>query len=1079
MDQAFTDLLVRIRKGIRAGYRVEAWLSDGSFYEGAMRLTTARLQELLASGDLPEQYGSELFRALFDGPVATAYDVATGLARQQSVESLRVRLFLDDSLPGEVHALKWERLVGPAGRPLAVSALTPLSRYVALSRPEPLPLDEPLVRLLFVISAPKNLAGQNLAPIRAEDQACLLLEGLRAVSRSERCEMTLMPGQSGVSDPLLRAQLTEAGWSIIDGHTTLDAIVEHLPGQHVLHFLGHGQFLAGAGWLGLEDAAGELDWVKEDVLTAQLSTASLQLVFLAACESAARGASDPQRRKSPPAREGLAAALVRSAQVPAVVAMQEQVRADAAYRLTGEFYRRLFLEHGLVDRALNEARATLFDRREPDWATPVLYMRIKSGQLARPNPVWAALRAIREHRDYVTFAKKAYIPLPIEAVRVSPGQNPRVYEQQEVQSVGTVDLIEASLKHLRISHRIAANPTSAPLVLILGGPGASKSMLTRRLGWETLQEKTASNADDQFLPLYLDLQDYRPGSLDATDALAAQVLEKLRGFMPGVEADSLEQLSQTLPQVRLRILLNAGDTLPEVGRDLVRQAASLAASYPRHQYVLAVQPGALVWDDLGTCGEEQPCVLAIQPLTRRGIRHLLETQDGYGSALLDVLYNSSLFDLAGTPFLLTKMIANARQNQFTTSRSLFLQKIIDEAVAQISPEQGMRANAARTLYAMAWHMQQNEIAVWPIGDAFRKMGELRAGRGYAVEALYAALVRQRLLLAVGEDALRFSYGSVQGHCCAQAILALPERDDILHDLVSSLGSPLRIRWWEETLVAATGLLAVDGAQAAREALEGLLKAIVYGADLLEGTRVFLAARCLLECRWAARQGGCSDELVEQVVNALRWRSDSAFEADLGRRLQATQLLAQLGLPQVAVGLAAKAYGRVRKNVADQWDYEFSTVRFAAAVALKRMNRGEAEAALAQMDPRLIDLFRAWQEKDLNGLIEQSMVSEDAGVQSLAALALGDLQGPLEACDVMDGARALDRLIDMFTGGETPQAIRWSVADALSLVDSAVVTEALVNPLLERAHLARVRNTGETGQDQEDAGLPDRSATARG
>ena len=31
MEQPFTDILIRIRKGTRSGYPVEAWLSDGSF----------------------------------------------------------------------------------------------------------------------------------------------------------------------------------------------------------------------------------------------------------------------------------------------------------------------------------------------------------------------------------------------------------------------------------------------------------------------------------------------------------------------------------------------------------------------------------------------------------------------------------------------------------------------------------------------------------------------------------------------------------------------------------------------------------------------------------------------------------------------------------------------------------------------------------------------------------------------------------------------------------------------------------------------------------------------------------------
>jgi hypothetical protein len=48
----------------------------------------------------------------------------------------------------------------------------------------------------------------------------------------------------------------------------------------------------------------------------------------------------------------------------------------------------------------------------------------------------------------------------------------------------------------------------------------------------------------------------------------------------------------------------------------------------------------------------------------------------------------------------------------------------------------------------------------------------------------------------------------------------------------------------------------------------------------------------------------------------------------------------------------------------------------------------------------------------------------------------------------DAKRVLDRLNEMFISGETRQGVRWSVADALSLLDSARVTRVVVNPLLD-------------------------------
>jgi CHAT domain-containing protein len=96
-----------------------------------------------------------------------------------------------------------------------------------------------------------------------------------------------------------------------------------------------------------------------------------RLMFLAACQSGMGIAADAFR--------GLGPKLV-SAGVPAVVAMQGIVTVESARKLSSVFYRRL-LEHGYVDQAMNEARSSLLTAGRWDAAVPVLFMRLKSGQL--------------------------------------------------------------------------------------------------------------------------------------------------------------------------------------------------------------------------------------------------------------------------------------------------------------------------------------------------------------------------------------------------------------------------------------------------------------------------------------------------------------------------------------------------------------------------------------------------------------------------------------------------------------------------------------------------------------------------
>jgi CHAT domain-containing protein len=145
--------------------------------------------------------------------------------------------------------------------------------------------------------------------------------------------------------------------------------------QHVLHLVGHGQYddRRRQAWLYLQDARGNARTANADELAGMFERqgAQPQLVFLAACQSAARSTAD--------ALVGLGPALVTSG-APAVMAMQTTVSFESAGLFSATFYERL-LKHGLVDLASNEARSTLLTARRPDAAVPVLFMRLQDGRL--------------------------------------------------------------------------------------------------------------------------------------------------------------------------------------------------------------------------------------------------------------------------------------------------------------------------------------------------------------------------------------------------------------------------------------------------------------------------------------------------------------------------------------------------------------------------------------------------------------------------------------------------------------------------------------------------------------------------
>ena len=192
--------------------------------------------------------------------------------------------------------------------------------------------------------------------------------------------MTVLPGRTGLP-PEVRASLEADGFTIVDGPTTLPQLVRRLSDSHIVHFVGHGAYRAGEpdqppeSALFLEDEDGAWDPATATRLVERFAAAEAApaLVYLSACETGR--AADAQGHPF----LGLAPRLV-DAGAAAVVAMQAPVPVDTARTLTFDFYREL-LEHGVVDVALNAARAVVFEPDRLEWTIPVLFSRLREGRL--------------------------------------------------------------------------------------------------------------------------------------------------------------------------------------------------------------------------------------------------------------------------------------------------------------------------------------------------------------------------------------------------------------------------------------------------------------------------------------------------------------------------------------------------------------------------------------------------------------------------------------------------------------------------------------------------------------------------
>ena len=350
----YADLEIRILERQERGYPVEiTFHGDQEFPRGF--LDPAAQPQI--DRTRPQESGVRMFQWLF-----ASSELQAAWAQVRGQHPLRrIRLRIDATAP-ELHALPWELLQdfgdGSAPQALAAMEATPFSRYLAGQWIPGSPVLKRPVRILVAIANPTNLEDYGLTPIHSDEEWNLLQE---AVAGNSGIELVRLP------DPC-----------------TLQALEAALrKGIHILHFVGHGHFLKDSGHavLYLADDNNRVAPAKDSdissMLARQLMDAviapddKLRLIHLSSCQTAVRNPADAFR--------GLAPQLVASG-VPAVIAMQDVVPVVVAHAFSQTFYREL-LDHGEVDRAANMARSSLLTAGMRGAAIPVLFMRLRFGQL--------------------------------------------------------------------------------------------------------------------------------------------------------------------------------------------------------------------------------------------------------------------------------------------------------------------------------------------------------------------------------------------------------------------------------------------------------------------------------------------------------------------------------------------------------------------------------------------------------------------------------------------------------------------------------------------------------------------------
>ncbi len=319
-------------------HEVENFILKVSRPRGRRRIEASAIGEA-------RQFGGRLFTSLFHRGILSLYRDALSEARGQG-RGVRVTLCLTES--PELIDVPWEYLFDDPDF-LAVSAFTPVVRYLDLPRGHRPLVVEPPLRLLGVVSSPADYEQLDVERERSN------LEG-------------------ALSD-LSATGAIELHWL---EQPTLGGLLRALQSQtfHALHYIGHGAYDRDAetGVLLFEDDAGWSRPVSGDKLGMIVHDfSSLRLAVLNACEGARTARSDPFA--------GVAGSLVRR-DIPAVVAMQFEISDEAAIVFAGGFYRPL-AAGAPVDTSVAAARLAMLAERSDDieWGTPVLFMRVSDGQL--------------------------------------------------------------------------------------------------------------------------------------------------------------------------------------------------------------------------------------------------------------------------------------------------------------------------------------------------------------------------------------------------------------------------------------------------------------------------------------------------------------------------------------------------------------------------------------------------------------------------------------------------------------------------------------------------------------------------
>jgi hypothetical protein len=973
-------------------------LDGAGTFSAAVTLEVASFKPLESS---PWEYGKQLGQAVFADPgLQRALAYARGKAARVSV-ALQI-----DAVP--LQDLLWERLIlSSAGEELAfaASASVALSRRIASETPVLTSHHGPL-RLLLLLSSPRELdAAAEGAPLRRIDAAIevgalreawdpLVQRGLMQVSILAR-----LPAD-------LAADLRARGYRVFDTAATLDALSDRLTSFDTLHVLSHGTFKDGRASLLFENPEGRAAFVSEEDLLARLGERTLRLVFLQACQSAARKAGELN------ALSGLAPKLAGRA--GGVIAMQDFVGVQDARRFAQEFYDTL-LTTGLADSAVNAGRRALYRPGSSSWAIPALYLSPQAEQLWQPD---AVLVAVQDLADQLRKRPDSAARFPIEVIRQWPGVSSKMETSPPGPRVRIQEAVSSALA--------PPDGPRSPIVVIAGNYGRAKTVQLYGLYCRSANELSR---DDGRLPLFAHISDFQPTD-DPPELLVANAVSRTyKRFDIDLPAAAIApRLSQPF------ILYLDGDQDADSRQ---RSAAfdalwELAESNPQGSAVVTLDEQVL--GHLPALNVSDPArqipILLVQLLSPATVAQYLTALGARAQPLLTSIQGANLFDLAGVPWLLAHLMRQS--NRGGLSRSGVIARVVNGNLASANLAPGMRRLVHDLLGRTAWALQTQQGVRLDGFRLYEVMDQVRGRLEVPLEQLKSAALATRILAPSDEDGVRFSYPGFQSFWCVRHLLdsenAFTSR---LDDITATLGRRSRVRLWEDTLVLLAGMMTAP---------DRLIRRMLWGSSMSYGEHAFLAARCIHEAKLAGQK--ISPDVVDQVLDNLIWRSTPMKESSAAVRIRATEALALLQHPASTPHLISLAVERVRPTFNGQPEFELPGLRHASLQVLLTMQeqvdeyvktRAAGPSGTAQ-EAGLQDLLLKWRTDDSAALKEMFETTQIEGLPALVVFALGSLGGESNLAFLSEQILREDARPDM----------RWSIADSLLLFTPLEVTDQAIS-----------------------------------